>query len=55
MLTDEERQTFHHGMQQLKADGLYDVISRVHAETMASGGAHGGPAFLPWHREFLKR
>ncbi|KAK5974618.1 hypothetical protein GCK32_015060, partial [Trichostrongylus colubriformis] len=36
-------------------NGEFDRISRIHARSTEVGGAHSGPAFLPWHREFSKR
>ncbi|KAK6061591.1 hypothetical protein COOONC_00753 [Cooperia oncophora] len=42
-------------MRTIKANGDYDVLSRIHSSFQSSPGAHSGPAFLPWHREFLKR
>ena len=59
MLSDEERGRFHRAMNTLKntmLDGLslYDVITALHLPWNAPA-AHGGPAFLPWHREFLLR
>jgi tyrosinase len=33
--------------------GKYDQYVRVHRD--AAHAAHRGPAFLPWHREFLRR
>src|SRR5206468_3778310 len=37
----------------LKANGTYDNYVVDHMGAMAA--AHRGPAFLPWHREFLRR
>ncbi|KIH66111.1 hypothetical protein ANCDUO_03567 [Ancylostoma duodenale] len=36
-------------------NGEYDRISRIHSHSTKVGGAHSGPAFLPWHREYSKR
>ncbi|GMR53863.1 hypothetical protein PMAYCL1PPCAC_24058, partial [Pristionchus mayeri] len=30
-------------------------LARIHAEQTRGGAAHSGPAFLPWHREYIKR
>ncbi|KAK5965877.1 Common central domain of tyrosinase, partial [Trichostrongylus colubriformis] len=54
-LTDDERNRFHSAMWSLKRSGIYDAFARIHARSIPDGGAHSGPAFLPWHREFLKR
>jgi len=37
----------------LKKNGKYDQYVREHMNFMS--GAHQGPAFFPWHREFLRR
>uniref|UniRef100_A0AC34R0V6 Tyrosinase copper-binding domain-containing protein n=1 Tax=Panagrolaimus sp. JU765 TaxID=591449 RepID=A0AC34R0V6_9BILA len=55
MMTDAERDRFHAVIRQLKNNGEYDRLATVHSQFAASGGAHSGPAFLPWHREFIKR
>ncbi|VDN51144.1 unnamed protein product [Dracunculus medinensis] len=55
LLSDDERRRFHWALRQLKQNGEYDKMARIHAEASTSGGAHSGPAFLPWHREFMKR
>ncbi|VDM67031.1 unnamed protein product [Strongylus vulgaris] len=36
-------------------NGEYDKLSTIHKESVVHGGAHSGPAFLPWHRELTKR
>lgn len=55
MLTDQERKRFHSALIQLKRSGEYDKLALIHGRAAVSGGAHSGPAFLPWHREFVKR
>ncbi|KHJ97037.1 shTK domain protein [Oesophagostomum dentatum] len=55
MLTDDERNRWHNALATLKMNGVYDQLSRVHFEEGTNSGAHSGPGFLPWHREFLKR
>uniref|UniRef100_A0A914HLP2 ShKT domain-containing protein n=1 Tax=Globodera rostochiensis TaxID=31243 RepID=A0A914HLP2_GLORO len=55
MLSDMERSRFHAAMKTIKKNGEYDKIARIHADPTIGGGAHGGPAFLPWHREYIKR
>ncbi|KHN76800.1 Putative tyrosinase-like protein tyr-3 [Toxocara canis] len=55
MLSDDERQRFHSAIVQLKRSGEFDKMAIIHAQFSISGGAHSGPAFLPWHREFMKR
>jgi tyrosinase len=68
-LTEAEKKNFVHAVLALKKKpstlhpgntgfGRYDDYVEVHrnAQTAAmnqSGWAHGGPAFLPWHREFI--
>ena len=69
-LSDEERERFHNAVHQLKANGEFDRLARLHSRFAEAGGAHAGeksglwapsnllisgPAFLGWHREFTKR
>ncbi|MFH4977952.1 hypothetical protein AB6A40_004661 [Gnathostoma spinigerum] len=55
MLSDDERRRFHWAIQQLKKSGEFSKLAVIHAQAALSGGAHSGPAFLGWHREFMKR
>lgn len=52
-LTAQERSRFVAAVLALKANGKYDQYVLAHVNNMP--GAHRGPAFLPWHREFLRR
>ena len=56
-LTSSEKAQFVAAVLQLKANGTYDRYVREHRDAMQSPmmPAHGGPAFFPWHREFLRR
>ena len=57
-LTASEKAAFIAAVKALKANGIYDTFVAQHrAAFMASPNdpAHGGPAFLPWHREYLRR
>uniref|UniRef100_A0A914D148 Tyrosinase copper-binding domain-containing protein n=1 Tax=Acrobeloides nanus TaxID=290746 RepID=A0A914D148_9BILA len=64
-LTDEERRRFHAAVLKLKSEPIFDgdvtcqstyrKFARIHETFAGVGGAHGGPSFLPWHREYLKR
>uniref|UniRef100_A0A183C149 ShKT domain-containing protein n=1 Tax=Globodera pallida TaxID=36090 RepID=A0A183C149_GLOPA len=55
MLTDDERARYHAALKAIKKSGEYDNFARIHSDPAIVGGAHSGPAFLPWHREYLKR
>lgn len=52
-LTIAERQAFTNAINQLRANGGYDPYVEQHQGAMSHG--HGGPAFFPWHREFVLR
>ena len=62
-LSSTERTAFVNAMVALKTTvpsqlGLgnrYDDYVHWHMMAMDDGSAHRGPAFLPWHREFLRR
>ncbi|VDO69892.1 unnamed protein product [Heligmosomoides polygyrus] len=54
-LSDEERNRVHGAFHAMKNNGEYDRLATIHAQFASSGGAHSGPAFLPWHREYMKR
>ena len=52
-LTPSERQAFVNAIVQLKASGGYDRYVQMHQGALGHG--HSGPAFFPWHREYLRR
>uniref|UniRef100_A0AC34QTV2 Tyrosinase copper-binding domain-containing protein n=1 Tax=Panagrolaimus sp. JU765 TaxID=591449 RepID=A0AC34QTV2_9BILA len=59
MLTDEERENLNKAMNGLKFKfidniSIWDLHTLIHYPDSAPG-AHWGPAFLPWHREFLRQ
>ncbi|RCN47519.1 hypothetical protein ANCCAN_06416 [Ancylostoma caninum] len=55
MLTDEERRRYHDAMNNIKVNGEYDKLARIHKHYTTSPAAHGGSGFLPWNREYMKR
>ncbi|VDK73872.1 unnamed protein product, partial [Anisakis simplex] len=55
MMSDDERNRYHRAMTELKSSGEYDRLTVEHFRVGTASGAHAGPGFLPWHREFLKR
>lgn len=65
-LTPQEKLDFITAVKALKASGKYNQYVRDHQAAMdratppsvattTRNSAHRGPAFLPWHREFLRR
>ena len=52
-LTVAERQAFTNAVNQLRNNGDYDTFVDQHQGAMGHG--HGGPAFFPWHREYVLR
>jgi len=52
-LTTAEKDRFVAAVLALKASGTYDQYVAIHLG--AHHDAHRGPAFFPWHREFLRR
>ena len=60
-LTADEKQAFVDAVKALKTTfrpgatlNAYDEFVRAHAQAFAGHQAHGGPAFLPWHRQFVR-
>ncbi|XP_013382611.1 putative tyrosinase-like protein tyr-3 [Lingula anatina] len=61
LLSPAEKWRFHRALHAMKVTMVpntefseYDIFTAYHQATEAPG-AHFGPAFLPWHREFIKR
>lgn len=57
-LTAAEKAAFVAAVKALKANGTYDVFVEQHRAAFLAAPndpAHNGPAFLPWHREYLRR
>jgi len=60
-LTAAEKAKYVNGVKALKANGNYNQLVKTHDDAMmhttpnGSNAAHQGPAFLPWHREFILR
>lgn len=52
-LTPAERSAFVNAFIQLMDDGTIDTYVQIHAEVKGHG--HGGPAFVAWHREYVRR
>jgi tyrosinase len=52
-LTAAERRAFTDAVNRLRDDGGYDTFVDQHRGAMSHG--HGGPAFFPWHREYVRR
>lgn len=50
-LTAAEKARYVAAVLAIKASGVYDQFVSDHVNFMA--GAHRGPAFLPWHRQYL--
>ncbi|KAL3091996.1 hypothetical protein niasHS_005946 [Heterodera schachtii] len=58
MLSDDQRARFHGALQLLKrgfGSFEYDRLTALHSNANLMPSAHGGPTFLLWHREYLKR
>lgn len=66
-LTSAEREEFIGAVLALKLSGRYDEIVKIHQDSMdhstpwehderpnRRNAAHRGPAFLPWHRQYLQ-
>ncbi|AFS81917.1 tyrosinase family protein [Candidatus Nitrosopumilus sediminis] len=64
-LSSQEKQDFVDAVLALKSSGKYDQFVQMHVDAMANptpstgspmmrNSAHRGPAFLPWHREYLR-
>src|SRR5262249_50502130 len=62
-ISDEEKNRLVNAFLQLDTNQLYpdgvafwDKQEDIHKEAHAAGqNVHGGPAFLPWHRELVNR
>ncbi|MFT5701126.1 MAG: tyrosinase [Desulforhopalus sp.] len=52
-LTPTERTSFVNAFIQLMENGTTDEYAQIHGG--AGGHGHGGPAFVAWHREFVRR
>src|SRR5256885_977732 len=61
ILTAGDKAKYVSGVKALKANGRYDTYVQTHNDAMmhttpnGSNAAHMGPAFCPWHREFILR
>uniref|UniRef100_A0A183C5V9 Tyrosinase_Cu-bd domain-containing protein n=1 Tax=Globodera pallida TaxID=36090 RepID=A0A183C5V9_GLOPA len=58
MLSADERTRYHNALLQLKqGQGSYEYnrIAALHSDPAQMPGGHGGPTFVCWHREYLKR
>src|SRR5713226_318946 len=59
LLSALEKQRFVAAVKEMKVKGIYDQYVRWHVDAMGGMGpnqpnyAHQGPAFLPWHRQFI--
>src|SRR5260370_27743591 len=59
LLATAERQRFVAAIKKMKAAATYDQYVQWHLDAMGGMGpndpnyAHQGPAFLPWHRQFI--
>lgn len=57
-LTNDERGRFVAAVKRMKTVGIYDQYVQWHIDAMGNmttdpNFAHQGPAFLPWHRQFI--
>uniref|UniRef100_A0A914EDP1 Tyrosinase copper-binding domain-containing protein n=1 Tax=Acrobeloides nanus TaxID=290746 RepID=A0A914EDP1_9BILA len=55
MLTDDERRRYFEAVNKMKEAGIHDRFTAWHSLVGYMGGAHAGPAFPGWHREYIKR
>lgn len=56
-MTAGEKNRFVAALIELKREGHYDHLVHIHHQAMMGirpDPAHGGPAFLPWHRYYLR-
>lgn len=60
-LSSADKKKFVNAVLKLKQSGKYDNYVKIHRDIMEMSPGmnmfmpHGGPAFLPWHREFIRR